>query len=155
MPFREVHSVAELYHLAKKVRPVAHALQNAWHLLSPGHLTPFVVHLRHFASGVSVLNQPDLGFVVGHSTALYHAGCASDLHPTDEISLKRNPRRPEHQLLIGLGNIEPNEMSVFGLNLRRIWVKKKRFGDEQIIGVSKRAQARAPVAEVIGRRGSA
>jgi hypothetical protein len=46
-------------------------------------------------------------------------------------------------------------MSVFGLNLRRIWVKKKRFGDEQIIGVSKRAQARAPVAEVIGRRGSA
>jgi hypothetical protein len=52
----EVDGVAELDHLAKKIRPMAHALQNARHLLPAGLRPPFVVNGSHLACGVSILN---------------------------------------------------------------------------------------------------
>jgi putative transposase len=38
-------------------------------------------------------------------------------------------------------------------NLRRIWMKKKRFSVEQIVGVLKQAEVGVPVAEVIRKAG--
>jgi len=77
MPLGKVHRVAELHDLAKKVGPVAEALQNARHLLPTGFPTPFVVDGSHVASRIGIFNQFDLGLFVAQaqssiSLELYH-----------------------------------------------------------------------------------
>jgi hypothetical protein len=57
VPFRKVDRIAEADDLAQKIRAVAKALENARHLLAPRMGAPFVVYLRHLASGVSILNH--------------------------------------------------------------------------------------------------
>ena len=74
MPFRKVHSVAELHDIAKKVRPVTEALQNARHLLPAGFLTPFVIDGSHIASRIGVFNQLDFGLFVIHGADLTISG---------------------------------------------------------------------------------
>jgi len=59
--------------------------------------------------------------------------------------------------MIGPGISEPKWMLVFGQNLTlrgwRLWMKKKRFSVEQIVGVLKQAEVGVPVAEVIRKAG--
>ena len=59
--------VAKLQDIAKEIRSVAEAFQNPRHLLSARLLAPFVVDGSHVASGIGVLNQPDLGLVLSHN----------------------------------------------------------------------------------------
>ena len=78
MPFRKVHSIAELHHVPQEVRPMAETLQNPRHLLTPGIRAPLVVDLRDLAGRVHVFNQSYLGVVLSHARErlgrLYHAG---------------------------------------------------------------------------------
>jgi hypothetical protein len=69
-----VHCVAELHHIAKKVGPVTEALQNTWHLLPAGFLTPLVIDVSHIASRVGVFNQLDLGLFIVHGADLTTSG---------------------------------------------------------------------------------
>ncbi len=66
MALGKMHHVAEPHHFAQKVGPVAEALQDAGHLLAAGLGTPFLIDAGHFAAGVLVFDQADLGRVIGH-----------------------------------------------------------------------------------------
>jgi hypothetical protein len=65
--FGKMDRVAKLHDIAKKIGPVAEALQNSRHLLSARLLPPFVIDGCHVASGIGVLDHPDLGLVLSHS----------------------------------------------------------------------------------------
>ncbi len=78
MAFREVHRIAELDNLAKKVRPMAHALQNPRHLLPARLRAPLVVDGCHFSGGVCVFNQFDFGFFVRHPDSIYQVKALAD-----------------------------------------------------------------------------
>jgi len=60
MPLGKMHRVAKLHHVAQKVRPMAEALQNSRHFLTPGFRTPLVVDLGDVARRVHVFNEVDL-----------------------------------------------------------------------------------------------
>jgi hypothetical protein len=66
VPFGKMHGVTEAQDLAKKIRTMTEALQDAGHLLPAGLLAPFIVHGCYFASRVCILNEVDLGLGIGH-----------------------------------------------------------------------------------------
>ena len=80
MSLRKMYGVAELHHLAKKVRAMAEALQNTGHLLASRLGAPLFVDLGNFAGRVFILDELDLGLVVrqiqgilpANSQAIYH-----------------------------------------------------------------------------------
>lgn len=67
--FGKMDRIAELHHVAQKVRPVAEALQNAGHLRATRLGAPLFVHLGHIAGGVRIFDDVDLGRLVGHRVA--------------------------------------------------------------------------------------
>jgi hypothetical protein len=66
VPFRKMDRIAKAHDLAQKIRAMAKTLENARHLLSPRMGAPFVVYLRHLASGISILNYFNFCLCVGH-----------------------------------------------------------------------------------------
>ena len=66
VPFREMYRVAELHHVAQKVRSMAEAFQNARDLLTARLCAPLVIHLRDFTRRIGILNLVDLEGLVGH-----------------------------------------------------------------------------------------
>lgn len=70
VPFREVNRVAKAHDLAQKVWAMAKALEDPRHLLAARVRTPFVINLRHFTGGVSILNKADLRRGIRHNSLM-------------------------------------------------------------------------------------
>jgi hypothetical protein len=70
MTLGKVDGVAELHHVAQKVRAMAEALQNARHLLAARFGAPFLVDLSDFSGGIAIFDELDFGLVVGHFSQL-------------------------------------------------------------------------------------
>ena len=74
VPVRKMDAVRELHHVAKKIRPLAEALENMRQLRPTGIvLEPFAVELGQLARGVSFIDP--LNSRCRHGLSPFSTGC--------------------------------------------------------------------------------
>jgi len=57
-----MNRVGEVYDLPQKIRAGSKALDDAWHLRTPGTRAPIIVGGKRFARGVGIFNDVNLGW---------------------------------------------------------------------------------------------